>query len=154
MIPFSALATRSMKGSSLYVIYLFRESRISCLALQKEHMQRYPIQAEVIPAVLSKRDVLGIAKTGSGKTLGYVLPILMHIQKKKVVMKSRHIQALVLVPTRELAAQVHSVFATYVYEARLPIKTLAVFGGVSINPQMMAMHNVSILVATPGRLLS
>lgn len=125
-----------------------------CAALQKEHIATpYPIQAEVIPAVLSKRDVLGIAKTGSGKTLGYVLPILMHIQKKKVVMKSRHIQALVLVPTRELAAQVHSVFATYVYEARLPIKTLAAFGGVSINPQMMAMHNVSILVATPGRLL-
>lgn len=124
-----------------------------CAALQQEHISTpYPVQTEVIPAVLSKRDVLGIAKTGSGKTLSYVLPILMHLQMKKNL-ESRHIQVLVLVPTRELAAQVHSVFATYVYESRLPIKTLAAFGGVSINPQMMALNNVSILVATPGRLL-
>ncbi len=124
-----------------------------CAVLRKEHIETpYPIQTEVIPAVLSKRDVLGIAKTGSGKTLSYVLPILMHVQKKKI-MGNRHIQVLVLVPTRELAAQVQSVFAQYVYESRLPVKTLAVFGGVSINPQMMAMGTVSILVATPGRLL-
>ena len=124
-----------------------------CAVLQRENITTpYPIQTEVIPAVLSKRDVLGIAKTGSGKTLSYVLPILMNIQKK-VVLKSRHIQVLVMVPTRELAAQVHSVFSQYIHESGLRIQTLAAFGGVSINPQMMAMNNVSILVATPGRLL-
>lgn len=124
-----------------------------CAVLQRENITTpYPIQTEVIPAVLNKRDVLGIAKTGSGKTLSYVLPILMNIQKK-VVLKSRHIQVLVMVPTRELAAQVHSVFSQYIHESGLRIQTLAAFGGVSINPQMMAMNNVSILVATPGRLL-
>jgi len=124
-----------------------------CAALKRENISTpYPIQTEVIPAILSKRDVLGIAKTGSGKTLSYVLPILMNLQKN-VVLKNRHIQVLVMVPTRELAAQVHSVFSKYIHESGLPIHTLAVFGGVSINPQMMAMRHVSILVATPGRLL-
>lgn len=124
-----------------------------CVALRQEQIATpYPIQTEVIPAVLSKRDVLGISKTGSGKTLSYVLPILMNLQKKEVL-KSRHIQVLVLVPTRELAAQVHSVFSKYIHASLLPIKSLAVFGGASINPQMMAMSKVSILVATPGRLL-
>jgi len=112
----------------------------------------YPIQTEAIPAILKKKDILGIAKTGSGKTLGYVLPILMNLPKK-VVMKDRHVQVLVMVPTRELAAQVNSVFIKYIRESALAIKTLAVFGGASINPQMMAMRNVNILIATPGRLL-
>jgi ATP-dependent RNA helicase RhlE len=124
-----------------------------CAVLKRDQITApYPVQEEVIPAVLGKRDVLGIAQTGSGKTLSYVLPILMQLQKKKS-MENRHIQVLVMVPTRELAAQVHSVFSTYIHEAGLPIKTLAVFGGASINPQMMAMQNVRILVATPGRLL-
>ncbi len=113
----------------------------------------YPIQTEVIPAILGNKDILGIAKTGSGKTLGYVLPILMKMQKKKVQKKDRHPRVLVVVPTRELAAQVNSVFLKYSHEAGLDCKTLAVFGGASINPQMMAMRNVDILIATPGRLL-
>lgn len=112
----------------------------------------YPIQTKAIPAILAHKDILGIAKTGSGKTLSYVLPILMKLQQKKVL-KNRHIQVLVIVPTRELASQVHSVFAKYIKESSLGIKTLAVFGGPSINPQMMALSNVQILVATPGRLL-
>jgi ATP-dependent RNA helicase RhlE len=113
----------------------------------------YPIQTEVIPAILGNKDILGIAKTGSGKTLSYVLPILMNLQNKGVHKKDRHIQVLVMVPTRELAAQVHSVFSKFIHESALDIKTLAVFGGASINPQMMAMTNVNILIATPGRLL-
>ncbi|AEV28133.1 DNA/RNA helicase, superfamily II [Sphaerochaeta pleomorpha str. Grapes] len=112
----------------------------------------YPIQTEVIPAILSNNDILGIAKTGSGKTLSYVLPILMHLQKKEVL-KNRQIQVLVMVPTRELAAQVNSVFSQYIHQTALDLKTLAVFGGTSINSQMMVMRNLSILVATPGRLL-
>ncbi|MHB9143188.1 MAG: DEAD/DEAH box helicase [Paludibacter sp.] len=118
----------------------------------QNYSQPYPIQQEVIPAVLKKRDVLGIAKTGSGKTAGYVLPILMNLQGKTIT-KNRHVNVLVLVPTRELAMQVSEVFITFGSSLPERIKTLAVFGGVSINPQMMALQNVNILVATPGRLL-
>lgn len=122
-------------------------------ALERKNITApYPIQTEVIPAILQSRDLLGIAKTGSGKTLSYVLPILMLLHNK-TDLKNRHVQALILVPTRELAAQVHSVFTTYIQEASLALKSLAVFGGASINPQMMAMSNVNILIATPGRLL-
>jgi len=118
----------------------------------KNFTQSYPIQQEAIPAILKKRDVLGIAKTGSGKTASYVLPILMNLQGKTVT-KNRHVNVLVLVPTRELAMQVSEVFITF--GAVLPdrVKTMAVFGGVSINPQMMGLQGVNVLVATPGRLL-
>ncbi|MNK20205.1 ATP-dependent RNA helicase RhlE [compost metagenome] len=111
-----------------------------------------PIQKAAIPAILDKKDVLGIAKTGSGKTAGYVLPLLMNLQQTAGV-KNRHANALVLVPTRELAEQVKNVFQTFSKALPQPIKTLAVYGGVSINPQMMAMQGVNVLVATPGRLL-
>lgn len=127
-----------------------------CTVLEREKITKpYPIQTEVIPAILADKDILGIAKTGSGKTLSYVLPILMKLQKNKKnrVMKDRHVQALVVVPTRELAAQVNSVFLKYIHDTSSDIKTLAVFGGASINPQMMAMSKVNILIATPGRLL-
>jgi ATP-dependent RNA helicase RhlE len=118
----------------------------------QNYSQPYPIQQEAIPAILKKRDVLGIAQTGSGKTAGYVLPILMNLQGK-LQTKNRHVNVLVVVPTRELAMQVSEVFITF--GAALPqrVKTLAVFGGVSINPQMMALQGVNVLVATPGRLL-
>ncbi len=118
----------------------------------QNYVQPYPIQSEAIPAILKKKDVLGIAPTGSGKTVGYVLPILLNVQNI-LVSKSRHVKALVLVPTRELAVQVQEVFR--VFGSVLPnrVKSLAVFGGVSINPQMMDLHGVDVLVATPGRLL-
>ena len=112
----------------------------------------YPIQKEAIPAILEGKDVLGIAKTGSGKTASYVLPILTNLQGQTTT-KNRHVNVLVLVPTRELAGQVKDVFQQF--GATLPdrVKTIAVFGGVSINTQMQAMQNVNVLVATPGRLL-
>src|SRR5690606_31476368 len=111
-----------------------------------------PIQEKCIPAILNKHDVLGIAKTGSGKTAGYVLPILMNLQQTSLV-KNRHANILVLVPTRELAEQVKDVFKIFSKNLLQPVKTLAVYGGVSINPQMMALQGVNVLVATPGRLL-
>lgn len=111
-----------------------------------------PIQLTAIPAILNKKDVLGIAKTGSGKTASYVLPLLMHLQQGLRV-KNRHANVLVLVPTRELAEQVKDVFQTFSRVLPTPVKTLAVYGGVSINPQMMALQGVNVLVATPGRLL-
>jgi ATP-dependent RNA helicase RhlE len=118
----------------------------------KNFTHSYPIQQEAIPAILKKRDVLGIAKTGSGKTISYVLPIVMNLQGKTIT-KNRHINVLVLVPTRELAMQVSEVFITFGSALPDRVKTLAVFGGVSINPQMMALQGVNVLVATPGRLL-
>ncbi|MCD0490038.1 DEAD/DEAH box helicase [Pedobacter sp. MC2016-14] len=111
-----------------------------------------PIQEAAIPAILNKKDVLGIAKTGSGKTASYVLPLLMNAQRWAGI-KNRHANVLVLVPTRELAEQVKEVFRTFSKALPNPVKTLAVYGGVSINPQMMALQGVHILVATPGRLL-
>ena len=111
-----------------------------------------PIQEKCIPAILNKKDVLGIAKTGSGKTAGYVLPILMNLHQTLLV-KNRHANVLVLVPTRELAEQVATVFKTFSKNLLHPVKTVAVYGGVSINPQMMGMQGVNVLVATPGRLL-
>lgn len=111
-----------------------------------------PIQQAAIPAILNKRDVLGIAKTGSGKTASYVLPILMNLQKA-TALKNRHVNVLVLVPTRELVEQVKDVFQTFGKGLPVPVKTLAVYGGVSINPQMTALQGTNVLIATPGRLL-
>jgi ATP-dependent RNA helicase RhlE len=111
-----------------------------------------PIQKEAIPAILKKKDVLGIAKTGSGKTASYVLPILMNLEGN-MLSRNRHINVLVVVPTRELAVQVREVFQLFNSALTTPLKTMAVYGGVAINPQMKAMMGVNILVATPGRLL-
>ena len=114
--------------------------------------EAYPIQKQAIPAIIQKKDILGIAKTGSGKTASYVLPILMNQQGAKDT-KNRHINVLILVPTRELATQVLDVFKLFNQGFTAPIKIQAVFGGVSINPQMIGLQGVNILLATPGRLL-
>ncbi|MBS9523757.1 DEAD/DEAH box helicase [Litoribacter alkaliphilus] len=122
-------------------------------AIQKAQYENpYPIQQQAIPAILNGKDVLGLAPTGSGKTASYVLPILHKLQKRDSA-QGRDIPVLVIVPTRELAAQVQEVVKTF--SAHLPrkVKSMAVFGGVSINPQMMKLHGTDILVATPGRLL-
>ncbi len=122
-------------------------------ALSKQnYTEPYPIQKEAIPAILKKRDVLGIAQTGSGKTASYVLPILCNLQDK-VLSKNRHVDVLVLVPTRELAVQVQEVFHSFSLSLPERIKSFAVYGGVSINPQMMGLQGVQVLVATPGRLI-
>lgn len=106
----------------------------------------------MIPSILKKQDVLGVAQTGSGKTMSYVLPILQ-LTQNLALNRNRFIQVLVLVPTRELAVQVNDVFQLFSSNLPQRIKTMAVFGGVSINPQMVKMKGVDILVATLGRLL-
>lgn len=122
-------------------------------ALEKQfYTTPYPIQSEAIPVILAGKDVLGIAQTGSGKTASYVLPTLQLLQSKPLA-QNRYINTLVLVPTRELAIQVQKVYKSFSDSLEQPIKTLAVYGGASINPQMMDMNKVEILVATPGRLL-
>jgi ATP-dependent RNA helicase RhlE len=116
------------------------------------YKEPYPIQSQAIPAILAKKDVLGIAQTGSGKTAAYALPILEQLQHK-TKSKNRFVNVLVLVPTRELADQVSEVFKQFSKGLSEPVKTMAVYGGVSINPQMMALQGVNVLVATPGRLI-
>ncbi len=114
-----------------------------------------PVQAQAIPVILEGRDVLAGAQTGTGKTAGFTLPLLQRLASRASASPSpaRHpIRALVLTPTRELAAQVEESIRTY--GKHLHLKTTLVYGGVGINPQIDALRRgVDILVATPGRLL-
>jgi len=110
-----------------------------------------PIQDKAIPAILEGIDVMAAAQTGTGKTAGFTLPLLQRLNNKPQV-KSNRTRALVLTPTRELAAQVQDSVLTY--GKFLNLRSAVVFGGVNINPQMMQLRRgVDILVATPGRLL-
>ena len=112
-----------------------------------------PIQAQAIPAALQGRDLWATAPTGSGKTLAFALPLVQqHVLQPRQTNFRRPIRSLLLVPTRELAVQVGGVFTQLAYP--LNLKVAVVFGGVSINPQMMDLRGgADILVATPGRLL-
>jgi ATP-dependent RNA helicase RhlE len=111
-----------------------------------------PVQLQAIPAVLAGRDVMAAAQTGTGKTAGFALPILQKLTMEGQQAAANSVRALVLVPTRELAEQVHQSFLAY--GAGLPLRTHVAYGGVSINPQMMKLRKgLDLLVATPGRLL-
>ena len=114
-----------------------------------------PIQAKAIPLILEGRDIMGCAQTGTGKTAGFTLPLLQLLAPHASTSSSpaRHpVRALVLVPTRELAAQVEESVRTY--SKYLPLRAAVVYGGIDIKPQIKALHSgVEIVVATPGRLL-
>jgi ATP-dependent RNA helicase RhlE len=112
-----------------------------------------PIQTQAIPAILEGRDIMGGAQTGTGKTAGFTLPLLQRLIANPHTENSRRpVRALVLTPTRELAAQVSESVVNY--GKYLPLRSTVVFGGVSINPQKQKLiKGVDILVATPGRLL-
>ncbi|MBP6121010.1 MULTISPECIES: ATP-dependent RNA helicase RhlE [Providencia] len=111
-----------------------------------------PIQQQAIPAVLAGHDLLASAQTGTGKTAGFTLPILQKLIETPRGKNRRPVRALILTPTRELAAQVAENVKEY--SRHLNIRSLVIFGGVSINPQMMKLRSgVEILIATPGRLL-
>jgi len=133
---------------------LFNEFGLSAELLRavekKGYTEATPIQQQAIPLILEGRDVLGAAQTGTGKTAGFTLPILQHLQTS--TKNRRSIRALILTPTRELAAQVGE--SVRDYGAFLPFKTAVIFGGVSINTQISKLRNgVDVVVATPGRLL-
>jgi len=118
---------------------------------ERGYTEPTPIQAQAIPVILKGGDLMGGAQTGTGKTAGFTLPLLQRLADKQVVGKG-HIRALVLTPTRELAAQVEE--SVRMYGKHLPLKSMMMFGGVNINPQIKQLHGrVDILVATPGRLL-
>ena len=110
-----------------------------------------PIQKKAIPLVLEGKDVLASAQTGTGKTAGFTLPLLQLLSEGKPL-RHRPVRALVLTPTRELAAQVYENVRQY--SAYLDIKSTVIFGGVNQNPQVSTLRNgVDVLIATPGRLL-
>ncbi|MFS2216340.1 DEAD/DEAH box helicase [Telluria sp. Tellsp104] len=110
------------------------------------------VQAQAIPAVLAGRDVMAAAQTGTGKTAGFALPLLQRLVMDGAQVAANSARSLILVPTRELAEQVHE--SVRAYGAGLPLRTMVAYGGVSINPQMMRLRKgVDVLVATPGRLL-
>jgi ATP-dependent RNA helicase RhlE len=112
------------------------------------YVEPTPVQSRVIPEILAGRDILAGAQTGTGKTAGFTLPLLQRLHAAK----ARAPRALILVPTRELAAQVHDSIRSY--GKYLTLRTAVVFGGVGINPQIDALRRgTDILVATPGRLL-
>lgn len=122
-------------------------------AVARQHFKRpYPIQIKAIPAILQGRDLLAIAKSGSGKTAGFALPLLQLTQSREPG-KRQPLKALILVPTRELAAQIGEVVRQLGSQLDPRVKTAAVFGGVAINPQMIELNGVELLIATPGRLL-
>lgn len=112
----------------------------------------FPIQEQAIPLVLQGKNIMALAKTGSGKTAAYILPLLEKLEKHSKVRGA--VGVLILVPTRELALQVDDETARFSSASGITIRHKAVFGGVSINPQMIALKGGSdILIATPGRLL-
>ena len=111
-----------------------------------------PIQTKAIPVILSKKDVLAAAQTGTGKTAGFTLPLLELLNKNYSKDKKSVVKALILTPTRELATQVAQ--SVEVYGKYLPFKSAVIFGGVGINPQKAILKKgVDIITATPGRLL-
>ncbi len=111
-----------------------------------------PIQASAIPLALERRDLIGCAQTGTGKTAAFVLPVLDRLTKTSKNKGARTVRALVVVPTRELALQVDEAVRTYGRHTRL--KSLAIYGGTGIHPQIQKLRRgIDIVVATPGRLL-
>lgn len=133
---------------------LFDELGLSAELLRAVHDQGYreatPIQQKAIPLVLEGRDILAGAQTGTGKTAGFALPVLQRLVERPCA--GRHVRALILTPTRELAAQVGDSFRSYA--RHVPASTTVIFGGVGIHPQIAKLRKgTDIVVATPGRLL-
>ncbi len=120
---------------------------------EKGYSKPTPIQLQAIPPILEGRDIMGGAQTGTGKTAGFTLPLLQRLMlTNKGANNIRTPRALVITPTRELAAQVAESVETY--GKHLPLKSAVIFGGVKINPQIQKLRSgVDVLVATPGRLL-
>lgn len=126
------------------------ESILKALS-EKNYENPTPIQAQAIPAVLAGKDLMAAAQTGTGKTAGFTLPLLHRLAQGHKA-SSNQVRALILTPTRELAAQVAENVETY--GKYLNLNYVCVFGGVKINPQMMALRKgADVLIATPGRLM-
>src|SRR5512133_2046246 len=118
----------------------------------RQFQEPFPIQVQAIPAILQGKDLLAIARTGSGKTAAFILPLLQLIQRQAPE-EGQALKALVVVPTRELAAQIGEVAREFAQYLQPRVKSGAVFGGVALGPQMIMVNNIELLIATPGRLL-
>jgi ATP-dependent RNA helicase RhlE len=160
MVPASGLLSPDFRSS---LLPLHNMTKFSDLGLSDDVLRAVtdkgyeipsPIQAKAIPAVLARKDMIAAAQTGTGKTAGFTLPMvdILNDTESRRHARDRSIRALVLTPTRELAAQVNESIKTY--SKYLDLKSMVVFGGVKIGPQMRELkRGVDILVATPGRLL-
>jgi ATP-dependent RNA helicase RhlE len=112
------------------------------------------VQVQAVPAILQGHDVLATSATGSGKTAAYALPLLQRLAQAPTPVRLRPVRCLVLVPTRELASQVSDLWHDLTRDLPVPMKVVTVFGGVSLNPQMMRLRGgADVVIATPGRLL-
>lgn len=142
----------AVRSSYVFRFFGFKPDILRAVA-EQGYREPTPIQQQAIPAVLEGRDLMASAQTGTGKTAGFTLPLLQHLITRQPHAKGRRpVRALILTPTRELAAQIGENVRDY--SKYLNIRSLVVFGGVSINPQMMKLRGgVDVLVATPGRLL-
>ena len=122
-------------------------------ALQEEgYTEPTPIQTQTIPLVLARRDLIGVAQTGTGKTAAFAMPIIQILSNAKQRTAKWGARCLILTPTRELAAQIGDSFGAYGRHAHL--NRAVVFGGVGQNPQVRALsRGTDVLIATPGRLL-
>ena len=129
-------------------------AELTRVVAEQGYTEPTPVQAQAIPVILAGRDVLACAQTGTGKTAGFTLPLLQRLSAASptAAHPPRRVRALILTPTRELAAQIEESVRTY--GQYLPLQSTLVYGGVNINPQIEALRRgVDILVATPGRLL-
>ena len=124
-------------------------SKLAQALKEKGYVEPTPIQAKAIPTILSGRDVIGVAQTGTGKTAAFVLPLL---EKMAATPQQRTMRALVIAPTRELVAQIEE--NVRAYGKHLPLRYATIFGGVGEGPQIQALkRGVDLVVATPGRLI-
>ncbi len=119
---------------------------------EKGYTEPTPVQSQAIPVILAGRDLMAGAQTGTGKTAGFTLPILQRLSENPTTVEGAKVRALILTPTRELAAQVEE--SVRVYGGHLNISSMTLFGGVGIHPQIDRLKKkVDVVVATPGRLL-
>jgi len=139
----------TVKNGSVFELLM---PQIQRAVAEEQYLVPTPIQAKTIPHVLAGRDILGCAQTGTGKTAAFVLPVLQYLSQNRRPLSRRMPRTLILVPTRELAAQVGQSITTY--GRHLQVRHAVIFGGVGQYPQVKALQDgVDILVATPGRLL-
>jgi len=129
----------------------FSQPILSCLAALN-YSEPTPIQSKAIPAALEGRDIVGLAQTGTGKTAAFTLPTIARLAEDIPKTKKRKIRALIVSPTRELAAQIHDTVKRFT--PKVPLRSAIIVGGVSYHKQKHALqHGVDILVGTPGRLI-
>lgn len=144
------------KKSKFTLIMTFESLGLSAPLLKAidklQYSAPFPIQTQAIPAILAGKDIQGIAQTGAGKTASFVLPILELFQRKRPS-RSLNLKVLILAPTRELVIQISDVISSFSENLPNKVKNTAVYGGVSLNQQMVKLRDTEILVATPGRLL-